>query len=229
MFHNLKFNHDTEDFYEAIGIDQRTYDLAHYTTVYSMLAPLVTSALLEMEDGPSAKSELLESAINRIKTYNDDKLSVALLLVFERSYHKTMDRLKTYRDILKDKMENELKEGMRIQAEDLGEAIRNITRMIEARPLAQMIEVLKETSCNYDKFLQFTIDEVDMRVVLGHMTQEEVDAENDEDDDSEDAIRDRIAKVLSRKSKDKKDKPKDYDDIDDIIRRAFENGSEDED
>lgn len=234
MLNKLIFDHSADDFFTAVGIAEHHYDIAHYTTIYHMLSPMVTSALLDVESEPLTKSKILENTLLHIRKNNIADQETALLLAFERTYIKTMERLKVYRDVLKDKFDSpEFVSGSiamgAVRGEDLGDAIRNITKMIEARPIAQMVEVLKETSCNYDKFIQFTVDEVDMRVVTGQMTQEEVDRENDDDSSSEDDVHNKIKQLIKNAGQKKKpaDEPKNYDDIDDIIRRAFESDDED--
>jgi predicted ribosome quality control (RQC) complex YloA/Tae2 family protein len=221
MLNQFNFNHDSEDFYEAMGLDERNVDIANYTVVYYMLTPLVTSALYDTEMEESSKSKIFENCLKRLSKNNTEQQLISLLLKFEHTYRKTMDRLKIYRDVLKDNMD-EFKDGMklgRVQAEDLGEAIKKITQMLDARPIAQMVEVLKETSCDYQKFMDFTVDEVDMRVVKGEMTQEEVDKLEDEDDSE--STEEEIKQMIKNRKK------KSYDDIDDIIRKAL-GGSDDE-
>lgn len=233
MLNKLTFNHDADDFFTAIGIDEHHYDIAHFTTIYHILSPMITSALLDVKAEVMTKSKVLEYTINHIRQNNISDQETALLLCFERTYRKTMERLKVYRDVIKDNFDTDafnsggLSMGV-IRGEDLGDAIRNITKLLEARPIAQMVEVLKETSCNYEKFIRFTVDEVDMRVVLGQMTQAEVDQETESEDD-EQTLQDKIKQVVKDAARKKKssDDSKKYDDIDDIIRRAFENNDED--
>jgi hypothetical protein len=236
MSNKLTFNHDADDFFEAIGIDERHYEVAHYTTIYYILAPVVTTALLGMNIQSSSKSKILEDALLHVRSNNILAQETALLLCFERTYKKTMERIKLYNDLLKDDANGFTNGNMSFQVDSegdvLGEAIRSLSKLLDARPIAQMIEVLKETSCSYEKFIAFTVDEIDLRVVTGKMTQEELDREEQEEMNNIDQnIPDRLKEIFGKareKKKPESDTSKNYDDIDNIIRKAFEKDDNDD-
>lgn len=227
---HFHFNHDAEDFFEAIGIDERYYDIANYTTIYCILAPIVSAALMDMDSESRTKSKVLEQSLTRVRENKIPAQETALLLCFDRTYKQTMDRIKMYNDILKDDVNiNAFKGGNvsmgSVTGDNLGEAIQSLAKLMEARPIAQMVEVLKETSCSYEKFIHFTVDEIDMRIVTGQMTPEEVEREEQEQaDDIEKNIPNRIREIFNNARGKKKSgsDSKQYNDIDDLIRKAFE-------
>lgn len=228
---HFHFNHEADDFFEAIGIDERYYDIANYTTIYCILAPIVTAALLDMDSESRTKSKVLEETLNRIRLNNIPIQETALLLCFDRTYKQTMERIKLYNDVLKDNVDTGAFKGGNVSmgsvtGSNLSEAMQSLAKLMEARPIAQMVEVLKETNCSYEKFIHFTVDEIDLRVITGQMTQEEVEREDEEREKEIDkSIPERVREIFRNATGKKKssDDSKKYGDIDDIIRKAFEN------
>jgi len=227
---NFDFNHDADDFFDAIGIDPRYYEIANYTIVYYIMAPIVSAALMDMDPESKTKSKILEQSLIRIRENKITAQETALLLCFERTYRKTMDRLKLYNDVLKENFNTDAFTSGNVSmgsvaGENISDVIHNLAKLMEVRPINQMIQVLKETSCSYEKFIRFTVDEEDLRVVTDQMTQEEVEREDEQKARTSDKdIPDRITEIFNtiRGKKKPSDDPKKYSDIDEMIRKAFE-------
>ena len=188
MLQHFNFDHKNEDFDHAMGFTDRDYRVAKMTIQYEVLAPVLLNIHNEEDpesDEPSVicKTKVLERCLTRFE--DQENMSILVLLHFLVTYEKTRKSVKDY-------------------ARDLGEALNMIKKLLEMKPIASAMEFLKDSNADYDKFIAFTVDEVEYHDALdGHKTP--VPKENKEDEESGD-----------------------YGDIDDIIRKAFENKGQDE-
>lgn len=196
-----------------MGFTDRDYRVAKMTIQYEVLAPVLLNIHNEEDpesDEPSVicKTKVLERCLTRFE--DQENMSILVLLHFLVTYEKTRKSVKDYARHLKEngndmpggfKIEEN---GLKVKAEDLGEALNMIKKLLEMKPIASAMEFLKDSNADYDKFIAFTVDEVEYHDALdGHKTP--VPKENKEDEESGD-----------------------YGDIDDIIRKAFENKGQDE-
>ena len=200
---NLTFDHDKEDFIESIGFQPRSFQVAKMTVKYEFIFPMVMASILDDKENfkSRTKSQILESSLKRVK--GNPEVEALILLIFQNTYSsikKDMlefnDKLSTFID---EDGEIDVKRG-RIEAESIEDALSQLTLLMKIKPLMALLEIMKETNCNYDAVIAFTVDDVSMEdAINGKLTPDE----------------------NSEKS------PKNYDDIDDIINRAL-GGSDDE-
>lgn len=212
MLENFDFDHSQDDFIDALGLKQRDYELARMTIKYNLLAPLVI-ALRDSEDtddinipeGATSKSNILEQSLKRLG--DNTSACMCAMLMFSETFTATKKQLKDYVSLLASDNPEDffkgIKEKIAIQTESLSDALSNLGKILSLKPMAAAMSFLKDSDLDYNKFISFTVDGVSYQDALDGKTEP-----RDEDDD------------------DDKDNGKDYSDIDDIIRRAFNKADE---
>ena len=198
----LVFDHDKDSFIESLGLDQEDCNLARQTVLFEMLSVMVLQGQLDVEiPHAMTKSAVLERSLIRLKD-NVNAHFLALVL-FELVYRDTKDEIE-----LVDKLVSGSKDGedgievMKIKAHSLEDALKHIKKVMSSEKLVQMMSFLKDSKCDYQKFIDFTVHEKSRSELLGKS---------------------------SKTEKKEKKKKIDFGDIDDIIRQAFLNKDDDED
>lgn len=208
MYPFLNFDHNQENFIEALGLSDHDQEVAIYTIIYEMLVPIVsTMEGDDVDDFNVSRSGAFERALKRTSS---PEMLFLVTMSFDTTYQKTRKSLKAFEELLKEKDPDEetdfkdilenmgVKSGSvgKIKAESLEDAMSKLTRMMTIRPIIGMIAMLKRSNFNYDKFIDYTVNNVGMS-----------DLVDDEDKDGPDSSQ--------------------YPDIDDIIRKALEGNDED--
>lgn len=218
MLDKFKFDHHNDNFPEALGFSDRDYEVAGSTIMYEMLAPIVLAMDEDTDnDDPTlTRSAIFERVITRLAPYPDRQLLATL--TYLTTHQDIKKKMKEYRKLLdgaEDGKFDFMKDGkpgrLRIEgAEELSDILKHIDMMIKVRPFAKAIELLKDSNCNYDHFIAFTVDHYPFSdCISGNYTLGVQHQDEDEEKKEE-------------KSK------RSYDDIDDIIKRALSQRDEDD-
>lgn len=239
MLEHLNFNHKKDDIIDAMGLDQRDYEVARKTIHYEMLIQVLdlTADHLTLDsERMTSRSNVLEFVLNRF--VNEPKKQICALFTFHVAYTQMKEALSDLVNVLdniKDagSAEDFFTKGTRaferIQAGSIDEALNKIKIMLRIKPLMQSIMLLKESDGDYAKYIAFTVDNVSLQDALNGIL---TPPENDEDEDEEgsDDFRDDFLEFLKSRGKgpEKKKKRKSYKDIDDIIKRALDGKDEEE-
>lgn len=212
----INFDHDSENFIHSIGMDETQFEVARYTILYEMLSVMVLSNLdIEIEHG-GTKSAVLERSM--LHFTDQPKQLFMTILTFESVYDETQKQMEFVNDItnnVKKKIDPDDPESfiqiMRVKANNLDDAFKHIKLVVQTEKLMSAIKFLKDSNCDYNKFIDYTVHEKGRSELLGI---------KDEDEDIE---------KPEKKTRKKSSTSSDFSDIDDLIRKAFMNKDKDED
>lgn len=152
----LDYNHDEDNFIEAIGCTEQMYDIASATIVYETISPnLIASTLFDnAEEVPAeyirTKSQVLENSLKHLAS--DPKMCTVLLLTFERIHDKAMTHFKEVGEFMSSK-------SRRIKADSLEDAISQVVSKLKLVKMVEMIANLKKCNFDYDKFIQYCLSD----------------------------------------------------------------------
>jgi hypothetical protein len=207
-FPKLNFNHEEENFMTSMGLEEKHYDLAKYTILFEMMSVVILQEELDINiPNGTTKSSVLEKCINRFE--EDPRMLFMSVLMFESIYTEVKDQLTFLHDLTK-KADKTSKDGdksieiFKLKADSLEDAVLHIRKLMGSQGIAEAMSFLKDCKCDYDKFIDYTVNDKSRSEVLG------------EEEDS-------------TKRKSRKKKKENFDDIDEMIRKAFMNKDEDED
>lgn len=207
-FPKLKYDHDEDSFVDSIGMTQAQYELARYSIVYEIISPIVLENELDVEvEHGGTKSGILERSLSRFK--DDAEMTFMTVLLFD-TVHREMKEQMQFLNKMGEKIRKSSKDGddaisiMRVKGDSLEDAMNQIKLVIQAEKIMSIMSILKDTKCDYDKFIDYTVNDKSRSEIMGL---------DDEDE----------------KPKKSKKRKIDTSDIDDLIRKAFMNKDDDED
>ncbi len=209
-FPKLKFDHDDDSFVESIGMTEEQYELARYTIVYEIVSPIVLENELDIEvEHAGTKSAILERSLARFKA--DAEMTFMTVLMFDTVHRDIKEQMqfinKMGETIRKKSKGGDLDDAisvMKIKGNSLEDAMEQIKMVIQAEKIMSVMSFLKDSKCDYDKFIDYTVNDKSRSEVLGIVDEDE-------------------------KPKKSKKRKIDTSDIDDLIRRAFMNKDDDDD
>ena len=194
-FPEIKFDHDADNMTTAIGMTETQFNLCRYTIIFELInIGMSTNNINSLDQLMISKSGVLEKTLEHFK--DDNSLSILSLLLFETIYSDTRKKLENIEDI-KVKDGDLGKSLIKLKAESIDEAMKQIKLMFESEYMLSILSILKDTNYNYDKFIDYTVYEKSRSEVLG------IDKEDEESIDEEHIK-----------------------DVDDLIRQAFMNKNE---
>lgn len=211
-FPTLNFDHDEDSFVESFGMNQTQYETARYTIVYEITSVIVLENELDIEvNHGSTKSSVLERSLFHFK--DDSEMTFMTVLLFDTVYRdirQQMDFMNKMTDDVKNKRKADDPDSvisvMRVKGNSIEDAMNQIKLVLQAEKMMALLSFLKDSQCDYPKFIDYTVHEKSRSEILG------------EDDDDEDET-----------PKKRKKRKVDTSDIDDLIRKAFMNKDDDED
>jgi hypothetical protein len=209
-FPMLKFDHEDDSFVDSIGMTETQYELARYTVVYEITSPIVLENELDIEvDHGGTKSAILQRSLSHFK--NDPEMTFMIILVFDTVHRDIKEQMqflnKIGKEIRKKSKDGDLDDAisvMKIKGNSLEDAMEQIKMVIQAEKIMSVMSFLKDSKCDYDKFIDYTVNDKSRSEVLGIVDEDE-------------------------KPKKSKKRKIDTSDIDDLIRRAFMNKDDDDD
>lgn len=175
MFEKKQFNHDSDDFIEALGYTEGDHKHVAMTATYEILKPQVTAAILfeskdEMPDGFSSKSKIFEALIDRYAN-NPERTAIAYL-IFEVLYYKLRKSLEELSE-LNDRLGGKESKREKRSFTSLEDMIRDIAETMKLKKIHDMVHFLKEINMDYNKFMakaltdSFTPDEQTIKMAKG--------------------------------------------------------------
>lgn len=156
---DITYDHDKNNFVEAIGVTEKDYTVATATIIYETICPnLHASSLYDREeDVPDSfrrtKSMVLMNSLSHFQ--EDGAMTAIVMLTFEKTHDKALDQFKELNTFLGQKDS----ESNRIQASSIEDAIKQVVSKLKLMPMVEMVKALKDGDFDYDKFIKFILDQ----------------------------------------------------------------------
>ena len=157
----FKFEHDSDDFFEAIGLPgEKTYELIDKTIMYELLAPAMIDQLFNTNEaqGKMTQSSVFERSLARLN--ESPELYTIFLIAFRDCYKRIKKRITKTSDF-RHKMEasnGNISELFKIKANSIEDAVEKMKMVLQLENTIKAIEFLKDSKCDYDKFIDYTVN-----------------------------------------------------------------------
>lgn len=158
---DLTYDHDKNNFIEAIGVTEKDYTVATATIIYETIAPNLQASTLydtEAEVPDSFRRTKSLVLMNSLSHFEDNgAMTAVILLTFEKTHDKALNQFKELNDFI-GKKENE---SQRIEATSIEDAIKQVVSKLKLMPMVEMVKALRDGDFEYQKFIEFVIDNED--------------------------------------------------------------------
>lgn len=158
---DLTYDHDKNNFIEAIGVTEKDYTVATATIIYETIAPNLQASTLydtEAEVPDSFRRTKSLVLMNSLSHFEDNgAMTAVILLTFEKTHDKALNQFKELNDFV-GKKENE---SQRIEATSIEDAIKQVVSKLKLMPMVEMVKALRDGDFEYQKFIEFVIDNED--------------------------------------------------------------------
>lgn len=157
----ITYDHNKSNFIEAIGVTEKDYTVATATIIYETIAPNLQASTLydtEAEVPDSFKRTKSLVLMNALSHFEDNgAMTAVILLTFEKTHDKALNQFKELNDFI-GKKENE---SHRIEASSIEDAIKQVVSKLKLMPMVEMVKALRDGDFDYDKFINFVIENDD--------------------------------------------------------------------